>query len=187
MKVKKRLSNIGAPRTSKLTAIFLTLILLCTGCASTGPVPESQLLDYRTRAITHSDGNVSVSASALSAQESVDVYGRSLDRIGVQPVWIEVENKDDNPYWLMSPGIDPNFFLPSEAAEAFAMTREDGYHEQLQRRFDALAFKNPVLPGSKVSGFVLTNLDEGVKMIQVDLVGNLRHKSFSFFSAVPGF
>lgn len=170
---------------SKLTAICLLLALLCAGCAATAPVPEP--LDYKARAETHRDGEVSVSASGLSAQESRDLYGRELDGKGVQPVWVEVENRAAEPYWLLFPGVDPNFFLPSEVADAFASQDDEHNREILRQRFDALAFRNPVLPGSKVSGFVLTNLDEGIKLIQVDLVGDRSHKSFSFFAPVPGF
>jgi hypothetical protein len=172
---------------SKLCSICITLALLCIGCTSTVPVHESETLDYKSREITHRNGRVLVSASALSIEESHDIYGLSLDSIGVQPVWIEVENGEDQAYWLMSPGIDPNFFLASEVAEALASTHEDETTEVLEQRFNALAFKNPIPPGMKVSGFVLTNLDKGVKIVQVDLVGDRRHKSFSFFAVVPGF
>ena len=172
---------------SKLSAIWVTFMLVCTGCASTGPLPESEILDYKTRATTHMDQGVSVSASALSAEESREIYGISLDKIGVQPVWIEVHNGEEVPYWLMSPGIDPNFFPASEVAEALATESEYKNRGVLHQRFSALAFKNPILPGEKRSGFILTNLDEGVKFIQADLVGDRRHRSFSFFSTVPGF
>ena len=57
----------------------------------------------------------------------------------------------------------------------------------LEKRFGDLAFQNPIPPGKTVSGFVLTNLDEGVKMVHVDLIADRRHKSFSIFSVVPGF
>ena len=48
------------------------------------------------------------------------VYGVPLATKGIQPVWIEVENHDDIAYWLLSPGLDPDFFPASEAADAFA-------------------------------------------------------------------
>jgi len=57
----------------------------------------------------------------------------------------------------------------------------------LVQRFESLAFRNPIPPGKTVSGFVLVNLDHGVKMVQVDLVANRRHRSFSIFAVVPGF
>ena len=168
-----------------LPAIFL--LLCCSGCASTNYLPGSETLDYKSRAETRSNGTVVVSASALSVDEGRDVYGVTLARKNIQAVWIEVENGGDETYWLLSPGIDPNFYPASEVAEAFATTHEDETEEVLERRFAALAFRNPIPPGKKVSGFVLTHLDEGVKIIQVDLVGNRLHKSFTLFSIVPGF
>ncbi len=168
-----------------LASIFIALTLV--GCATIGPESEIEKLDYRSRAASRSDGAVLVSASVLSADESRDVYGVPLADKGIQPVWIEVENGDDAAYWLLSPGLDPNFFPPSEAAEAFATRHENETSDVLEQRFSALAFRNPVPPGKTASGFVLTNLDEGVKMVQVDLVASGSSKSFSIFTIVPGF
>lgn len=165
----------------------LASLLICVGCASTGPETELENLDYKSRAATSSDGTVTVSASGLSADESRVVYGVGLAKKGIQPVWVEVENGDDVAYWLMSPGLDPNFFPASEAVDAFTLAQAGETVAVLAEHFDALAFRNPIPPGAKVSGFVLTNLDEGVKMIQVDLVASDYHKSFSFLSSIPGF
>jgi hypothetical protein len=168
-----------------IAVIFVALV--SAGCASIGPEPDYEKLDYKSRVVTSSDGAVLVSASVLSADESRNVYGVPLADKGIQPVWIEVENGDSVAYWLLSPGVDPNFFPPSEAAEAFATTHESETIEVLEPRFSALAFRNPVPPGKTASGFVLTNLDKGVKMVQVDLVASGRSKSFSIFTVVPGF
>jgi len=163
------------------------IVLTIIGCASKGPLPEIEKLDYKSRVVTSSDGAVLVSASVLSADESRDIYGVPLAKKGIQPVWIEVENGDDVAYWLMSPGIDPNFYPASEAAEAFITRHENETREVLEQRFELLAFRNPIPPGKTVSGFVLVNLDHGVKIVQVDLVANRRHRSFSIFAVVPGF
>ncbi len=168
-----------------LPGIFL--LLCCSGCASKNYLLGSETLDYKSRAKSRSNGAVVVSASALSVDEGRDVYGVTLARKNIQAVWIEVENGGDETYWLLSPGIDPNFYPASEVAEAFATTHEDETEEVLERRFAALAFRNPIPPGKKVSGFVLTHRDQGVKIIQVDLVGNRTHKSFTLFSVIPGF
>ena len=165
----------------------MILLLCCGGCASTNYLFGSETLDYKSRAETRSNGTVVVSASVLSVDEGRDIYGITLARKNIQAVWIEVENGDEETYWLLSPGVDPNFYPASEVAEAFATTHEDETEEVLERRFTALAFRNPIPPGKKVSGFVLTHLDEGIKMIQVDLIGNRTHKSFTFFSVIPGF
>lgn len=134
--------------------------------------------------MSRSDGNVRVSISVLSAVESLALYKVPLVSKGIQPVWIEVENGDNVTYWFLSPGLDPNFFPASEAADAFA---SKGRHDKIERRFRELAFRNPIPAGATASGFVLTNLDEGVKLVQVDLVTSGDAKTFSLFNAVPGF
>ena len=174
-------------RLLKTAIACLIIATVLVGCASVGPVPEDQKLDYISRAEIREDGAVRVSASTLSADESHDVYGFPLAKHGIQPVWIEVENNDDSTYWLLSPGLDPNFFPASETAEAFVSTHKDETREVLEQHFESLAFHNPIPPATTVSGFVLTNLDEGVKMVHVDLVANKRHRSFSILSPIPGF
>ncbi len=99
-----------------LAAIVVALAL--AGCASTPPPAAS--LDYKSRAVTRTEGGVRVSTAVLSADESATVYGVPLAKKSIQPVWIEVENREDRAYFLLSPGLDPNFFPASEAAEAVA-------------------------------------------------------------------
>jgi hypothetical protein len=145
---------------------------------------EPEVPDFGRRAIASSEGGVRVSTSVLSAAESIAVYGVPLAKKGIQPVWIEVENGDDRVYWLMSPGLDPNFFPASEAADVFASSDRPA---EIEGRFRDLAFQNPIPAGGTVSGFVLTTLDEGVKMVQVDLVASNQLRTFSFLHEVPGF
>ena len=47
-------------------------------------------------------------------------------------------------------------------------------------------FKNPILPNTAVSGFIFTNLDEGEKVVQVDLIASQQIKFFTFFVQIPG-
>jgi len=141
---------------------------------------------YLERAQSKTLGDITVSAAALSAEESAAVYGVPLAEKLIQPVWVEVENKDDVPYWLLFPGLDPNFFPASEAAQAMASKDGGRTSEELDGRFREPAFTNPVPPGGKASGFVLTNLHEGVKLLQVDLFASERSRSVSFLAVVPG-
>ena len=171
-------------RILRITTIFIAAFTF-TACTTTSHQQETE--DYLSRIQTHKENGVSVSASVLSDNESLQVYGVPLARKGIQPVWIEVENNDDIAYWLMSPGLDPNFFPASEAAEAFSLLSGNVEKRKLEEKFARLAFKNPIPPGTKISGFVLTNLDHGVKMVQLDLVASGRLKTFSFMSVVPGF
>lgn len=178
-------------RTSGRAASALTAVLLCAigvtivgGCASTGPDHETGHPDFKARAEQYTEAGLRVSTSVLGAEESRAVYGFPLADAGIQPVWIEVENRTDVAYWLLSPGLDPHFFPPSEAAELFAA---EGKQAATEAKFRDLGFRNPVPPGATVSGCVLTHLDEGVKAVQVDLVATGRLRSFSFLVGVPGF
>jgi hypothetical protein len=157
------------------------LALASAGCASSNRI-AIETLAYKSRLLSADEGRIRVSVAVLSADEGRTVYGVPLSRKGIQAVWIEVENREDSAFWLLSMGLDPDFFPASEAAEAFA--REDG---ELTQRFQRLSFQNPARPGATTSGYLLTNLDEGVKLVQVDLAASGEWRSFSFLAPVPGF
>ena len=169
---------------NRLLSAVVIALFLCS-CATT-PQNDSAL-NYKSRATSRTEGGLRVYASVLSAEDSVAVYGAPVAQKGIQPVWIEVQNDDPVSYFLMSPGLDPNFFPASEAAEAFADSKALVTKDELDQRFRRLAFHNPVLPGQTVSGFVLTNLREGAKLVQLDLVASGGAKTFSILMVVPGF
>jgi hypothetical protein len=163
------------------------MVFAITGCTALIPRADADKADFKSRIQTKQAGNVQVSTSVLSASESRAVYGVALAKKGIQPVWVEVKNSDDKNYWLMFRGMDPYFFPASEAAEAFLLSDSSGRQSKIEQHFQKQAFRNPIPPGATTSGFVLTNLDEGAKMVQVDLVADDEHKSFSFLAFVPGF
>ena len=169
----------------KLHTINLLICMAALiGCASVEP---QAVTDYQSRAITRDDGDVKISASVLSDDESLEIYGVPLAKKGIQPVWIKIENNSKGAYWFLPVGLDPNFFPASEAAEAFASDSSKQQRLALQQHFESLALHNPIPPGVTASGFILANRDEGVKMVQIDLVGSGRYKSYSMLSIVPGF
>ena len=174
--------RLNPSATSTMVATLAVAGVLLGG--ETRAADDSQ--GYLERARSDTVGGVHVSAAALSAQESSAVYGARLADKMIQPVWVEVKNDEDVPYWLLFPGLDPSFFPASEAAEMVAVGDARTELEALDRRFRQLAFKNPVMPGATVRGFVLTNLQEGVKLLQIDLFASHRSRSLSFLAGVPG-
>jgi hypothetical protein len=172
------------PSRALAIALVASTLASCASSAPQSPTPEP---DYKSRAVTRTDGGIRVSTAVLSADESAAVYGVPLAEKAIQPVWIEVENSEEQVYYLLSPGLDPNFFPASEAAEGMALGSSSEERSRLDRRFRQLAFRNPIAPGATISGFVLTNLDEGVKLVQVDLVASGRLRTFSILTLVPGF
>ena len=163
----------------------VVVLALLAGTPSAAQAAEARP-GYLTREASKTDRDVQVSVAVLSDKESEVLYGVPLADKSIQPVWVKVENNGDRAYWLLSSGLDPNFFPASEAAEAIALDDPGADLDALDRRFRDLAFKNPILPGATVSGFVLTNLHEGVKLVQIDLFAEGQSRSASFLAIVPG-
>jgi len=168
----------------RLAFVVLVCAALVSGCATSSRQTDSP--DYRARTQTQSRGNVGVSAVVLSPQESQEVFSLPLAQKNIQPVWIEIENNDDEEYVLMLLSVDPNYFAPSEVAWMF---RGEGM-PVFEKRVDLfLKHHIPVVipPRSTQSGFVYTNLDPGAKAFAVELIGENALRTFEFAQLVPGF
>lgn len=162
--------------------LFL-LAMLANGACTSGPAPSHP--PYQQRIETRHVNDVTIRAVVLTNEESAATYGAPLSELSIQPVWIEVQNTSDAPHWLLYPGLDPNFFPASEAAEAMATARH-GALEVLDRRFRGLAFANPIPAGTTKSGYVLTNTREGAKLLQIDVFSDRHADTASILAFVPG-
>ena len=49
-----------------------------------------------------------------------------------------------------------------------------------------MAFRNPIVQGTSVSGFIFANRDEGTKVVDIDLIGHRKTKFFTFSVSIPG-
>ena len=164
---------------------LLAITLIGQGCATSEPGAALHP-PYQERAQTEVQGDLSVTVAVPTAEEAKAIYGVDLAEKLIQPVWIKAQNHSTTPYWFLTSGLDPNYFASSEAAYAFRSASDDA-NRALDEKFDRLQFKNPILPGVSTSGFVLTNLDEGFKAIDVDLIARGDIKSFTFFAVDPTF
>jgi hypothetical protein len=146
--------------------------------------------------------------------ESERVFGVRLVRHSLQAVWLEVMNGSREPLWLDRVQLDPDYYTPLEAAHLahFAMgTRLVAFgvlgwmflpllalvplkllsahaaNRHMNELFRAVGFPTGVIPpGKKVSGFLFTRLDEGMKRVDVRLMGRSHVLDFSFTVEVPG-
>ncbi len=164
---------------------FAVLILVLQGCATTGPLPENPYA-YKNRTESSTIEGVTVTVAVPTIAEARAIYGVKLDVKYIQPVWVDVKNDSADTYWFLPSGLDPDYFFPSEAAFAF-YSDKDETNRQLDAKFRKLQFENPVRPGTTKAGFVLANLDEGYKAIDIDLISREAVKSFSFIIADPEF
>ena len=97
-----------------LTVIGCTLILL--GCASSFNPLSIEDAAFQERAQTQEENGVTVTAAVLSADECMARFGVNLYRRNIQPVWLEIQNKDNESVWFLPVGLDPEYFTPLESS-----------------------------------------------------------------------
>jgi LssY C-terminus len=167
--------------------IFLlaALLLVMQGCSAFTPQPLEKVA-FKDRAESSVNGGLTVTVAVPTIEEVKVIHGVKLASRQIQSVWLEVKNESADTYWFLPSGLDPEYFSPSEAAFGFH-TSSDETNQRIDEHFHKLQFKNPILPGSTVSGFVLVNLDEGYKAIDIDLISRRAVKSFTFIIKDPDF
>ena len=166
--------------------IVMTTLMVNFGCTIYQKPKPFFDVPFRERSHSKIDGEVKVTVAVLSAEESRQLFGVNLAGQGIQPVWIRVQNADTIPYWLMSAGLDPDYFSPLEAAYAFHGTIGGSVNKKIDDHFRVMNFRNPIAPGTSVSGFIFANRDEGTKVVDIDLISYGTAKFFTFFVSVPG-
>lgn len=174
---------ISLTRQVLIQSIILAFI---SGCATFQPVPIDKISSAMERVQTKTQNGITVSVSVLSADESQQAFGVPLAKKGIQPVWLHIENMDDNKYLLLTNKIDRDYFSPHEASWKNHYFASEKANREMDRYF--LDQQMPLVIDSQqtVSGFVYTNIDEGLKYVNVDLVREGRYNSFWFVLKVPG-
>jgi hypothetical protein len=102
-------------------------------------------------------------------------------------VWVEIENNIDRPLVLLPTAIDPDYFAPLEVSFAYHKALAADANAALDAHLLNLNFpiRAPIQPGSRASGYIFTNWTKGMKVIDVDLVGDDFSQNFTFFAPNP--
>ncbi len=166
-------------------SIFAVSLLLAAGCASFRPVPLAEV-PFKDRAVTQADDKLRVTVVALSPKESEKVFGVDVAARDVQPVWIEIENKGEDPHWIFPSRMDSDYYSPAEVAYMKRFRWSPSKNNRMRAHFENMDFPVLIPPGKTVSGFIHTRMDPGLKYVNVSLVGFKGLKSFHFVVEVPG-
>ena len=166
--------------------IIAFAVLMVYGCASFKPHSIDEV-PFRERTQTQSEGDVRVTAAVPSAEESEKLFGVPVYKRGVQPVWLEIENKGKGHIWFAPVSLDPAYFSPFEAAFVNHFPFMTAKNDTLNRLFYERSQNIYIGPGSVESGFIFTPVDEGTKAFNVDVAGeDWEVKTFVFYINVPG-
>jgi hypothetical protein len=159
------------------------LIVLLAGCASSFDFKPVDSVPFRERAVTQVEDDVRVTAAVPDAKETRELFGLSLYKKRVQPVWIEIENLSDQPVGFLPMGVDSDYHTPLEIA---SLTRGDKKRQEAEQHLFRNSVNMWIAPGTTRSGFIFTNADEGTKAFNVDLFNDEKTWAFTFFIPVPG-
>jgi len=156
---------------------------LLAGCASNFAFKAVESVPFKERGITQVIDNVRVTAAVPDAKETRELFGVSLYKRGVQPVWIEIENQSDAAIVFLPFGVDTDYHTPLEMASLGSSKKTQ---QEAEEHFWKNGINMSIDPGDTRSGFVFTNLDEGTKAFNVDLFNDEDLWQFTFFVPVPG-
>jgi len=166
------------------TCLFTGWVLL--GCAAFTPQPLNES-PFRERAVIQTQKGVRVLATVISEEETRSVFGFSLYKKGIQPVWLEIENNTRHRMWFAPLSIDRDYFSPLEVAYLWHVGHTRTAKQNIDRFFYRHAMRKPINPGTAGSGFVFTNVEMGTKAFNVDVVGEDQQvRTFTFLIPVAG-
>ena len=155
-----RLFLAGTIRPLFWAAIGVALLLNLGGCASFDPVPIDQV-PFKERAQTKESEEIKLTVAVLSNEETEQVFGLPLADQGVQPVWLEIENRSTKPYMLLTATVDFDYFTPYEISYKYHGFLSGDTNNKIDQFLHDHHFDWYIRPGTTNSGFVYTNLTPG--------------------------
>jgi LssY C-terminus len=174
-----------APGQRAALALIAAFVIGVAGCAHYRPRPLDDV-PFLERAQSRNESGVRVTVAVPSDKEATALFGVSLAAAGIQPVWLQVHNASAHTYWFAPISLDPEYFTPREAANRCRFWLGSAANTRMREHFSRLAIGSYLEPGGQIAGFVFTNLERGIKVVNVDLVGRDDLRQFFFIVEIPG-
>ena len=176
------------------------------------PQPDDK--SFLERSQKQSREGLTVTLAVMSDRESKQFFGTSMAHRGLQPIWVDCENKSKNICRLDFFSIDPTYYTPLEAAYAchysvgrrvlsfgllawlflpllpllpFKLLGARSANRRMNELFKKQSFRfGPIPPGTQRSGVVFSSLDEGTKNVKARFLAQEHICEFAFSFQVPG-
>jgi len=163
---------------------LLSLTLLLAACATFNPQPVD-IEEGPGEIHTQTEHNITVSTTILSDEQALRQFGVDLADVGLQAIWLRIENRTDHSHWLLVSALDTNYFPPDEAAVLFQAGLSAEQEDAIVRHFRDLAIPLKSPPGSVNEGYVLAPRHEGGRYVVVKLASNQHIVDFGFAVTLP--
>jgi hypothetical protein len=126
---------------------------LAGGCTSYRPQPLSEVA-LLEQAKTKNDGAVRISVAVLNEEQNKALFGASLVDVGIQPIWLRIENNDTIPYILFPHNVAPQAFSPLEAAYRSHYRFAPATNEEMDAYFVKRSIGKLVPPRATIAGVI---------------------------------
>lgn len=166
--------------------IIIMLLAVWLGACASLPEQPPHTLDLGGQGQVRDLGDIRLSAHVVSDAQARELFGVSLGIHGIQAVWLQVENNTDQLLHYLPVTTDADYFSPLEVAWKTRSRFRGDFNLALQKQFFAAAMPSELAARQRTSGFIFTNRDLGLKIVNVDVVGAGRHWETSFLIEVPG-
>jgi hypothetical protein len=140
---------------------------------------------FARHAVTKEKNNVKVTLAILTAQESQDYFGVPLESKEIQAVWLRVENRNEYNLYIVPRSTDPDYYSAYEASYVNHRPFARSSNEAMDRFFQLSRIKLRVPADHTNTGFLFTNLDEGTKFVNIEMVHDLGAICDGFFFQLP--
>jgi len=189
MNLKNQEERKGRTKPGTLFWIVLAVMLAqiaaaLAGCASFVP-SHVENPAFERHAVTKEKSNVRVTVAVLTAQESQDYFGVPLESKEIQAVWLKVENRNDYNLYIVPRSTDPNYYSAYEAAYVNHRPFARRSNEAVDQFFQRSRIKLHVPANQTNTGFLFTNLSEGTKFVNIEMVHDQGAIRDGFFFQLP--
>jgi hypothetical protein len=167
-----------------LLAVMLAHVAgVVAGCAFVPPKVEDPV--FERHAVTREKSNVTVTVAVLTTQESREFFGVPLESKGIQAVWLKVDNRNDYVVYIVPRSTDPNYYSAYEASYVNHRLFSRQSNEAMDGFFQRSRIRLVVSGHQTNAGFLFTNLSEGVKFVNIEMVHDQGAIRDGFFFQLP--
>jgi len=181
---------MSTPRPGYARASFLITFLAVLASCSSAPYRhgEFQPADLQSLAQTQEAGGIRVTAAVPGEAQTRDIFGLPLYDRGIQPVWLEIENRNAHSVRFAPTGADREYFSPLEVAYMHRKGYSKEARAEIEQRLFRMGMPRRIEADHSASGFVFTHRSPGTKDLLVDVFSlSDADQTFVFFLEVPGF
>jgi len=109
------------------------------------------------RAQTKESGKLRVSVGVPTRDEAKAYLGVDVEKHRIQPVWVRIENGEDDSLVLLPLSADPDYFSPAEAAWKNHKFLQRRINQKMDFLFDDQQVPIRIEPGETAEGLIYTN------------------------------